>query len=118
MIRRTSREVAEIQDTQILLEHRRYRQKYVNTGQCKIVRPSSFGETTCPVCGEQFIKKAHNHKYCSYGCREIAYEKPTPTLKDLTKQELINKFTALCRAHAVLKKKYIGVMLRLKELSK
>ena len=118
MSRRTSREVAEIQDTEILLERRRHRQKYADTDKYKMTRSPSYGETTCAVCGKQFIKKAHNHRYCSYGCREIAYEKPTPTLKGLTKQELINKLTSLRRAHAVLEKKYLGVMLRLKELSK
>ena len=118
MSRRTKYEVAEIQDTEILLERRRHYQKYADTDKYKMTQPPSHGETTCAVCGKQFIKKAYNHRYCSYGCREIAYEKPTPTLKDLTKQELIGKLISLCRAHAVLKKKYIGVMLRLKELSK
>ena len=117
MSRRTKYEVAEIQDSEILLEHRRHRQKYADTDKYKLVRPSSYGETTCAVCGKRFIKKANNHRYCSCDCRETAYEKPTLSLKDFTKQELINKLISLRRAHSVLKKKYIGVTLRLKELS-
>ncbi len=41
------------------------------------VTTSVYGSTTCVNCNKEFIKKSHNHKFCSELCRLEYYEKKT-----------------------------------------